>query len=202
MGEALHSAFRFHLPLGHTASTQSCPGYAHGTSLAREAGQVCSLIGVGLLGLSQGKGRAAGGGTEGSGDEGVLWAQPLCVVVCVPWGQPGRGPEQMPFLRLAFGPALLLLNRPLQHLPGPILALVPSPKHMGPGTLSSSVGEPSACRCGHLPPYSQGLMGPKPGHCAQLLEQMCLRSELPLLLASCLSQNMENPPSYKYTPYG
>lgn len=32
----------------------------------------------------------------------------------------------------------------------------------------------------------------KPRHCAQLLDQVCLRSELPLLQASCLSENMEN----------
>lgn len=45
-------------------------------------------------------------------------------MVCVRWGQPGRGREQMPLLRLTFGPALLLLNRPLQPLPGPILPWV------------------------------------------------------------------------------
>lgn len=47
----------------------------------------------------------------------VMKVQHLCVVVCVPWGQPSRGPEQMPFLRLTFGPALLLLSKVITASP-------------------------------------------------------------------------------------
>lgn len=48
-------------------------------------------------------------------------------------------------------------------------------------------------------PFPPGSYGTNTGHGAQLLEQVCLRTEFPGFLSQ--SKHGE-PPSYKYTPYG
>lgn len=127
--------------------------------------------------------------------------QRLCVVVCMWWGQPGRGQEQMPRRRLTFSPALPLLSKAITASPGTHPSIGgPLPSTQSQEHARPLCGSLPRADCGHLSPHD--LMRLKPGHCAQLLDQVCHRSELPLLLASCLSENREQIPSYKYTPDG
>lgn len=50
------------------------------------------------------------------------------------WGQPGRGREQMPLLRLTFGPALLLPNKAIKASPRTLPSIGdPLPSTQAPG---------------------------------------------------------------------
>lgn len=193
-------------PLGHAAST--LPPTAWKPELSRLCAGDFAVQegGPGLLaqqrrppGTGPGKARAAGGGTGGSGKEGVLCSVPR-VVVCVRGvGQvrdrsrrPSRGRPAAQHSRCSGQPSYGVSQDP----PFPRW---PSPQHTGPGARVHCVGPSPRRLWTHVPGR---LTGRKPTPVQGLcLHQVRLRSVLPLL-ASCLSHTTETPLPYKSTPPG